>query len=294
MYAQSLALYDCFLSRVWAECFLLRGSSFDSISIAPPKVELIARWFARRRERISETSDWMFYGDIDEVVVAPFVERRNLTSLKALMATLPSATKYFIRSSLITMFERTAAGAMARARLILSAVDERATTSVPGGPTKAHTKWCARTRGLGPLHPIFLSVHSPIGSVGAPATQPPRDWPMSGAARATPALFYQNHYMVNPPRKAEMARGPPIMRQIRFKKATAKDLLSPTAAAAAEKAVTGLPPHLARIYDCWRDRLHRGHFASATTHNFLFAVDGGAPCAAFAAARPPWRSSVGS
>ena len=50
----------------------------------------------------------MFYGDIDEVVVAPFVERRNLTSLKALMATLPSATKYFIRSSLITMFERTA------------------------------------------------------------------------------------------------------------------------------------------------------------------------------------------
>ena len=68
-----------------------------------------------------------------------------------------------------------------------------------------------------------------------------------------------------------------------------------TAAAAAEKAVTGLPPHLARIYDCWRDRLHRGHFASATTHNFLFAVDGGAPCAAFAAARPPWRrSSVGS
>ena len=104
----------------------------------------------------------MFYGDIDEVVVAPFVERRNLTSLKALMATLPSATKYFIRNSLITMFERTAAGAMARARLILSAVDERATTSVPGGPTKAHTKWCARTRGLGPLHPIFLSVHSPI------------------------------------------------------------------------------------------------------------------------------------
>ena len=237
----------------------------------------------------------MFYGDIDEVVVAPFVERRNLTSLKALMATLPSATKYFIRNSLITMFERTAAGAMARARLILSAVDERATTSVPGRPTKAHTKWCARTRGLGPLHPIFLSVHYPIGSVGAPATQPPRDWPMSGAAGATPALFYQNHYMVNPPRKAEMARGPPIMRQIRFKKATAKDLLSPTAAAAAEKAVTGLPPHLARIYDCWRDRLHRGHFASATTHNFFFAVDGGAPCAAFAAARPPWRrSSVGS
>ena len=236
----------------------------------------------------------MFYGDIDEVVVAPFVERRNLTSLKALMAMLPSATKYFIRSSLITMFERTAAGAMARARLILSAVDERATTSVPGGPTKAHTKWCARTRGLGPLHPIFLSVHSPIGSVGAPATQPPRDWPMIGAARATPALFYQNHYMVNPPRKAEMARGPPIMRQIRFKKATAKDLLSPTAAAAAEKAVTGLPPHLTRIYDCWRDRLHRGHFASATTHNFFFAVDGGAPCSAFAT-QPPWRrSSVGS
>ena len=159
----------------------------------------------------------MFYGDIDEVVVAPFVERRNLTSPKALMATLPSATKYFIRSSLITMFERTAAGAMARARLILSAVDERATTSVPGRPTKAHTEGCARTR-LGPLHAIFLSVHYPIGSVGAPATQPPRDWPMSGAAGATPALFYQNHYMVNPPRKAEMARGPPIMRQIRFKK----------------------------------------------------------------------------
>ena len=37
MYAQSLALYDCFLSRARAECF---RSSFDSISIAPPKVEL--------------------------------------------------------------------------------------------------------------------------------------------------------------------------------------------------------------------------------------------------------------
>ena len=34
----------------------------------------------------------MFYGDIDEVVVAPFVERRNLTSL-SMMAT-PFVAKY--------------------------------------------------------------------------------------------------------------------------------------------------------------------------------------------------------
>ncbi|KAK7249728.1 hypothetical protein SO694_00004528 [Aureococcus anophagefferens] len=111
MYAQSLALYDCFL----------REHTSDP---------------ARR----GRPSDWVFYGDVDEVFVAPLVEARKAPDLKALMATAPNATKYLVHNSVITVLADEAP-AMARSPLALSAVRERATRSVPGAPTPAHAKW---------------------------------------------------------------------------------------------------------------------------------------------------------
>ncbi|KAH8046802.1 hypothetical protein JL722_13436 [Aureococcus anophagefferens] len=78
MYAQSLALYDCFL----------REHTND------------------RASRGGTPSDWVFYGDVDEVFVAPLVEARRASDLKALMATAPNATKYLVHNSVITVFER--------------------------------------------------------------------------------------------------------------------------------------------------------------------------------------------
>ena len=191
-----------------------------------------------------------------------------------------------IRNSFVTLFEKTRAAAMASSPFLFSAVDERATKSVPGGPTQAHTKWCARTRGFDNLHPIYLSVHAPLSDM-APKNAPLAGWPLNGLSRTTPAFFFQNHYMVNPPRKAQMARGAQVMREIKF--ARTPDVVDRAAAAAAATAVATLPPDLLNIYDCWRGRLHESRFLRSTTStNFLFLADASAPCADHAGA-PPWR-----
>ncbi|KAH8046282.1 hypothetical protein JL722_13755 [Aureococcus anophagefferens] len=259
MYAQSLALYDCFL----------REHTND------------------RASRGGRPSDWVFYGDVDEVFVAPLVEARKAPDLKALMATAPNATKYLVHNSVITVFERDEAPAMARSPLALSAVRERATRSVPGAPTPAHAKWCARSRFLGSLHPLYLNVHNPMPDVGAPRTRPPPGWPVNGDARALTFHFFHNHYVSNPPRKAQMRSGAKVMRGIKFAPREARHPQRLRRRAAA--ALRNLGPTLTPIYDCWRRRLHGQRYAaSKSLINFFFVVDGAAPCAN-ETEPPPWR-----
>ena len=223
----------------------------------------------------------------------PLVEARKKQNLKALMAELPAKTKYIIHNSLITMFEKAQAPRMAPAPLLLSVVRERATKSAPGPPMRAHTKWCARSRGFGSLHPLFLSVHCPIADLGAPATAGPKGWPFLGDARIRVEHFFHNHYMNNPPRKAEMKKGAKIMRDIKFRDEAPDKILNGFAVDAAARGLADLGPALTRVYDCWRDRLHREQFAAgAKLHNFLFLVDGQSACANNTRP-PPWRRGVG-
>ncbi|KAH8052296.1 glycosyltransferase [Aureococcus anophagefferens] len=99
MYAQSVALYDCYLREHTSN----PGASAASARAHGP-------------------SDWVWYGDVDEVAVVPLVEARKKQNLKALMAELPAKTKYIIHNSLITMFEKAQAPRMAPAPLLLSVV----------------------------------------------------------------------------------------------------------------------------------------------------------------------------
>ncbi|KAH8043696.1 hypothetical protein JL722_15069 [Aureococcus anophagefferens] len=221
MYAQSLALYDCFL----------REHTNDRASRGTP-------------------SDWVFYGDVDEVFVAPLVEARRASDLKALMATAPNATKYLVHNSVITVFERDEAPRW-RSPLALSAVRERATRSVPGAPTPAHAKWCARSRFLGSLHPLYLNVHNPMPDA-ARADAPPPGWP------------------------AQMRSGAKVMRGIKFALAAERDILNGFAVDAAAAALRNLGPTLTPIYDCWRRRLHGQRYAAARGLAGAERGDGGA------------------
>ncbi|KAH8072341.1 hypothetical protein JL721_3607 [Aureococcus anophagefferens] len=164
MYAQSLALYDCFL----------REHTND------------------RASRGGRPSDWVFYGDVDEVFVAPLVEARKAPDLKALMATAPNATKY--------------------------------------------------------LRP------QPDADVGAPA-RPPPGWPVNGDARALTFHFFHNHYVSNPPRKAQMRSGAKVMRGIKFALAAERDILNGFAVSAAAAALKPRPDAHAHLR-LRRRRLH--------------------------------------
>ncbi|KAH8053904.1 glycosyltransferase [Aureococcus anophagefferens] len=175
-YAQSVALYDCYLREHTSN----PGASAASARAHGP-------------------SDWVWYGDVDEVAVVPLVEARKKQNLKALMAELPAKTKYIIHNSLITMFEKAQAPRMAPAPLLLSVVR--------------------------------------AGDEG---------WPFLGDARIRVEHFFHNHYMNNPPRKAEMKKGAKIMRDIKFRDEAPDKILNGFAVDAAARGLAGLGPALTR------------------------------------------------